>query len=86
MWRKIDGEWATVIPHTASAAIRQGAGVVNRVKILIDHNAVTLVVNDANVIAFHGQPRETGSSVGLYAGSGKGAESEWRFANMVVVD
>ncbi len=86
LWRKIDGEWATVIPRTAASAIRQGPGAVNRMKVAINHDAVTVMINDATVITFHGQPRESGGAVGFYAGAGKSAASEWHFANLVVVN
>jgi TIR domain len=86
VWRKIDGEWATVIPRATASAIHQGPGAGNRLKIVLDHTAVTVVINDATVTTFHGQPRNAGGAVGLYAGSGKASESEWRFANLVVAD
>lgn len=86
VWRKIDGEWATVIPRTAAAAIRQGPGAVNRMKLVFEHSEVSIIVNDATVVSFHGQPREAGGSCGLYAASAAGIENEWQFANLVVVD
>jgi hypothetical protein len=55
-------------------------------KVLFEHSEVSIVVNDATIVSFHGQPRETGGSFGLYGASAAGMEHEWRFGNLVVVD
>jgi hypothetical protein len=86
VWRMIDGEWATVIPRTSAAAIHKGPGAVNHLKVIFDRSEVSVVVNDATVVSFHGQPRGTGGSFGLYAASAAGIENEWQFSNLVVVD
>jgi hypothetical protein len=86
VWRQIDGEWATVIPRSPAAAIRRGPGVVNRMKVVFNHSEVSIVVNDATVVSFHGQPREGGGSFGLYGASANGMENEWQFGDLVVVD
>jgi hypothetical protein len=86
IWRKIDDEWAIVIPRSPAAAIRRGPGAVNRMKVVFDHNEVSIVVNDTTVVSFHGQPREDGGSFGLYGASASEMENEWQFGNMVVVD
>jgi TIR domain-containing protein len=86
IWRKIDDEWAIVIPRSPAAAIRRGPGAINRMKVVFDHSEVSIVVNDTTVISFHGQPRENGGSFGLYGASASGMENEWQFGNLVVVD
>jgi hypothetical protein len=87
VWRKIDGEWATVIPRGASPAIHRGPGAVNHMKVLFEHSEVSIVVNGATVVSFHGQPRETaGSFFGFFGASARGVENEWQFANPVLVD
>jgi hypothetical protein len=86
VFRKIDGEWAPVVPNTPAEAIHQGADAVNRLKVVLDHSTATIVINDATVIEFRGQPPATGGAVGLYAQTGAGSDIEWRFTSLVVTD
>jgi len=86
VYRKIDDEWATVIPRTVADAIHQGPNAVNRMKVILEGGVASIVINDTTVTGFHGQPAKVTGAVGLYAQSGDGSESEWRFTNIVVTN
>jgi hypothetical protein len=83
--RRIDGEWVTVVP-TTKTSIRQGPDAVNRMKVVIEPNAATIVINDNVVTGFRGQPPAAGAAVGLYAQNGQEVETEWHFANIAVLN
>jgi hypothetical protein len=84
--RKINGEWVTVTQRAPAGAIHQGSDAVNRMKVVLDHNMASIVINDTSVIEFRGQPADAGGAVGLYGQSGKESDSEWRFTNIVVTN
>jgi hypothetical protein len=84
--RRIDAEWVTVIPPTKASVIRQGPDTVNRMKVVIEPNAATIIINDTVVTGFRGQPPAAGAAVGLFAQSGQEVETEWRFANIAILN
>ena len=86
VFRKIDGEWATVIPNSPAEAIRRGADAVNSLKVVLDQGKATVVINGSTMIGFHGQPADISGAVGLYAQSGDASDVEWRFTSLVVTN
>jgi TIR domain len=85
VFRKIDGRWETVIAHTMAASIRQGSGAVNRMKVAFSNDLATVIINEANLIQFRGQPAASGGFVGIAGQSDADAENEWTFLNAVVM-
>ncbi len=86
VFRKIDGEWATVIPTTPTEAIHQRADAVNRLKVVLDRGMARIVINRSTMVGFHGQPPDISGTVGLYAQSGHASDVEWRFTSIVVTN
>ncbi len=85
VYRRIDGRWEQVRPRSPAPSIVQGNSAVNRMKIAFDGDVATLILNDASVIQFTGQPPAAGSFVGIAADSDPDAETEWTFLNTVVM-
>jgi TIR domain len=85
VFRKIDGRWETVITHTMAASIRKNGGAVNRMKVSFYNDLATVIVNDANLIQFRGQPPASGGFVGIAGQSDADAENEWTFLNAIVM-
>jgi hypothetical protein len=84
--RKIDGEWATVVPPTAADKINHGPDAINRMKVKVDPNGTTIFINDVIVTNFRGQPPAGGTAFGLFAESGTYEEDLWRFTNMAILN
>jgi hypothetical protein len=83
--RKVAGEWALVVPHAKSSAIRAGPGAVNRMKVILNESSARIEINGTHATEFRGQPPKDGGRIGFYAESENATDAEWRFQNLVVV-
>lgn len=83
--RLLNSDWLTVVPNTKFEGLKQGYGVVNRIKVSTAGNFATLYLNDRKVLDFKGQPPRLGGSVGMYGKSEKEQPNEWRFLDIAVV-
>jgi hypothetical protein len=84
--RRVEGEWALVVPRAKSSAIHSGPDARNQMRVILDHNAARININGVTVSEFRGQPPQGGGKVGFYAESGKATDAEWRFGNLVVAN
>jgi hypothetical protein len=86
LFRKLDGQWLTVVPRTTSDAIKKGIGATNELQVVLNKGTGLLYVNGIQIHEFRGQPPEVGGATGLYAESEKHQQSEWRFIKFTVVE
>ena len=84
--RKANGTWWTVTPLTKFEGLKQGYGVVNRIKVSTVGNIATIYFNDRKAQDVKGQPPRAGGSVGMYAGSEKDQANDWRFLDIAVFE
>jgi hypothetical protein len=83
----VAGKWApTIVPWTASDAIKQGVGVANDLRVTIKGNVVTLWANGKQIGKFRGKVPEKPSYIGLYADSGPLQPDVWEFTNLKVTN
>jgi len=86
VYRRVEGNWATVIPRTISDTIKKGTGAVNELQVVVNDDKGWLYINGMQVGEFRGQPPQTGGATGIYAQSGDQQASDWRFLNIAVVE
>ena len=84
--RRVNGVWWTITPYTRFDGLKQGYGVVNRIKVSTAGNNAALYLNDRKVQDIKGQPPRTGGSVGMYGTSEQQQTNEWRFLDIAVVE
>jgi hypothetical protein len=84
--RRVDGNVRIITPFTKFDGLKQGYGVVNRIKVTTAGNVAAIYFNDRKVLDLKGQPPRSGGSVGVYGGSEKDQANEWRFVDIAVVE
>ena len=84
--RRFNGTFRTVTPLTKFDGLKQGYGVVNRIKVSTVGNIATIYFNDRKAQDLKGQPPRSGGSVGMIGTSEKDQANEWRFLDIVVVE
>ncbi len=84
--RKSHDTWWTIVPLTKFEALKQGYGVVNRIKVTTAGNVATVYLNDRKAHDIKGQPPKSGGSVGIYGDSEPEHSNEWRFLDIAVVE
>ena len=86
VYRLVNNSWAAVVPPTKSDAVKTGIDAVNEVMVSFAGDMAAVYLNGRKIFEFRGQPPPNGGSIGLFGGSEAGASSEWRFAEIVVVE
>jgi hypothetical protein len=86
IYRMFNEQWAKVLPAVKSPAVKSGLGATNELMVSYGGDMAAFYVNGQKVMEFRGQPPANGGSIGLFAGSEAGAENEWRFTDVVVVE
>ena len=86
VYRKVNGNWAKLLPPVKSAAVKSGIGATNELMVSYAGDVAAFFLNGQKAFEFRGQPPQTGGSIGLFASSEKDKENEWRFLNVVVVE
>jgi len=86
VFREVNNEWATVVPRTASDAIKTGIGAVNELQVVLIGAIASLYINGTKVNDFRGQPPPEGAATGLFAESETNRQNEWRFLKFTVVE
>lgn len=84
--RKVDGDFVTVVPRTASDKVKKGVGAVNNLQVVLNSANATLYINGASVGTFRGQPPADGSATGIFAQSETHKADDWRFLNFTVIE
>ena len=84
--RRVNGNVRIITPFTRFDGLKQGYGVVNRIKVTTAGNVAAIYFNDRKVLDLKGQPPRSGGSVGVYGGSEKDQANEWRFLDVAVVE
>ena len=86
IYRMFNEQWAKVLPAVKSPAVKSGLGATNELMVSYGGDMAAFYVNGQKVMEFRGQPPANGGSIGLFGGSEAGAENEWRFTDVVVVE
>lgn len=86
VFRRLSGEWISVLPRTKSERLVAGAGAVNRLQVTLKDGAGTLSANGEKIAEFRGTPPKDGGAVGLHAESEPDRGAEWRFLSIAVAD
>jgi TIR domain len=86
VYRRVEGNWATVIPRTISDTIKKGLDAVNELQVALNDGKGLLYINGVQVGEFRGQPPQTGGATGIFAQSGDQQASDWRFLNIAVIE
>ncbi len=86
VFRKVNDQWATVVPRTMSDTIKKGIGAVNKLQVVLNNSNGVLYINGVQVHEFRGQPPKDGGATGLFAASDVHQQNEWRFLNITVVE
>lgn len=64
-------KFLTPVSATTNAAIAKGKNATNEIRVTVNGNKGTLVINGKKVIDFTGQPPADGSQFGFFVGTGK---------------
>ncbi len=64
-FRLVKNRWSTLIPWTASDAVKKGTGAVNLLRVQTKGNVSTLFINDKQVSKLKGVPPKNGQLVGV---------------------
>jgi hypothetical protein len=86
IFRKLAGDYVTLVPRTKNDQIKTGINALNEIAISLINNFGALFINNVKVREFRGQPPKGGGAVGLRAESGDAASNEWRFLDIAVMD
>jgi 3-keto-disaccharide hydrolase len=68
--RRMGDRFINPVSWRASDAIKKGAGVDNKLRVVTNGAKATVYINDKEVITFTGQPPEGGSQIGVRGASG----------------
>jgi hypothetical protein len=86
IYRKIAGNWITLIPLKKNEHIKAGIDAVNEIRVELIDNFGALFINGMKVQEFRGQPPRRGTTVGVFAESEATFSNEWRFLDVTVMD
>ena len=78
------GTWQTILPSTASAAVKSGAGAANTLHIVTKGNSVAVFINDQSMGTLALQSPSGGGTVGIYAEGQAGKPADYAFSNLSV--
>jgi hypothetical protein len=76
------GTWQTILPSTASAAVKTGAGAANTLHIVT--KGVAVFINDQSLGTLALQSPSGGGTVGIYAEGQAGKPADYAFSNLSV--
>ncbi len=84
--RRFGGSNRVITPFTKFEGLKQGYGVVNRIKVTTAGDIATIYLNDRKVLDLKGQAPRSGGSVGVFGTSEEQQANEWRFLEIAVVE
>lgn len=83
--RRVGDRFINPVSWRESAAVKKGAGVENRLRVVTKGTKATVSINGQEVISFTGQPPEGGSQIGVRASSGDEKSNVMEYTNLQVM-
>ena len=83
--RRMGDRFINPVSWRANDAIKKGAGVDNRLRVVTKGTKATVFINDKEILTFTGTPPEGGSQIGVRGASGDEKPNVIEFTNLQVM-
>lgn len=84
--RRVGDRFINPVSWRENAAVKKGAGVDNRLRVVTKGTKATVYINDKEVVSFTGTPPEGGSQIGIRASSGDANPNVIEFTDLKVMN
>ncbi len=81
----MDNRESAAVAWRQNAAVKQGIGQINRLRMVTKGNEATAYINGTEVVTFSGQPPDSGSFIGVFGDSPTNSQNVWEFSDLKVI-